>query len=258
MANRTDKQSSAGTTHFGFEEVSVNDKKHRVRGVFESVASKYDIMNDLMSGGVHRLWKASLIDWVNPQPGEAHLDVAGGTGDIAMRIIDRVGRDKAGPVTVCDLTPDMMLVGRDRAIDHGILKGLSWTCGNAESLPFPSRSMDSYTIAFGLRNVTHIDRALAEAKRVLKPGGRFYCLEFSQVVLPILDQIYDQYSFKILPNMGQLVANDRESYQYLAESIRRFPPQDDLISMMRSAGFEQCSYRNHTGGVAAIHCGWRI
>ncbi len=151
-----------------------------------------------------------------------------------------------------------MLVGRDRAIDQGILKGLSWTCGNAESLPFPSRSMDSYTIAFGLRNVTHIDRALAEARRVLKPGGRFFCLEFSQVVMPILDQIYDQYSFKILPNMGQLVANDRESYQYLAESIRRFPPQDDLISMMQTAGFEKCSYRNHTGGVAAIHCGWRI
>ncbi|MCZ4280983.1 bifunctional demethylmenaquinone methyltransferase/2-methoxy-6-polyprenyl-1,4-benzoquinol methylase UbiE [Kiloniella laminariae] len=250
--------SSSGTTHFGYSEVPINEKRNRVRGVFESVARNYDLMNDLMSGGIHRLWKTSLIDWLNPRAGEAHLDVAGGTGDIALRIIDQVGRDLAGPVTVCDLTPDMMLVGRDRAIDQGIVQGISWTCGNAESLPFPDRSMNSYTIAFGLRNVTHIDKALSEARRVLKPGGRFFCLEFSQVVLPVLSEIYDQYSFKILPAMGQLIANDRESYQYLAESIRRFPPQDDLIRMMTTAGFEQCSYRNYTGGVAAIHCGWRI
>ena len=258
MQPSEDNKDQGQTTHFGYEEVDVNEKRHRVRGVFESVAQKYDLMNDVMSAGVHRLWKSSLIDWLNPRAGERHLDVAGGTGDIALRIVERVGRNEVGPITVCDLTPDMMLVGRDRMIDKGLLRQINWSCGNAESLPFPDRSMDSYTIAFGLRNVTHIDRALSEARRVLKTGGRFFCLEFSRVVIPVLAETYENYSFSLLPKMGEVIANDRESYQYLAESIRRFPPQDELITKMQAAGFRQCSYRNYSGGIAAIHCGWRI
>jgi demethylmenaquinone methyltransferase/2-methoxy-6-polyprenyl-1,4-benzoquinol methylase len=254
-------QEPGGRTHFGFREVDEGDKPSLVRGVFESVAGRYDLMNDLMSGGIHRLWKTALVDWLNPRPGLKLLDTAGGTGDIAFRVLDRL-RDRhqegAGEVLVCDLTAEMLAVGRDRAIDRGTLKHIAWVCGDAENLPLPDRSVTAYTIAFGLRNVTHIERALAEARRVLKPGGRFLCLEFSRVVVPVFAELYDQYSFKVLPAMGAAVAGDRESYLYLAESIRRFPPQDELLAMMQAAGLAQTRYRNLSGGIAALHSGWRV
>ena len=252
------RQDQPGTTHFGFEEVAEADKGPRVRGVFESVSNRYDLMNDLMSGGVHRLWKTAMVDWLNPRPGQSLLDVAGGTGDVAIRVIRRVGPERCGPVVVCDLTPDMLAVGRDRALDRGLLTGLHWVCADAEALPLPDRCMDAYTIAFGLRNVTRIDQALAEARRVLRPGGRFLCLEFSRVVLPVFAKLYDLYSFNVLPAMGELVAGDRDAYRYLVESIRRFPAQDDLAELMGAAGLGQVRYRNLTGGVAALHSAWRL
>ena len=248
------QDASEGTTHFGFKTVREEEKVDMVRGVFNSVASKYDLMNDMMSMGVHRLWKNRLIEKLRPHAGQKLLDVGGGTGDIAFKYLEGGGED----VTVFDINDEMLAVGRDRAIDKGYLSGIQWMQGNAEELPFEDASFDAYTIAFGLRNVTHIDRALAEARRVLKPGGRFFCLEFSRVVVPLLKEAYDQYSFKILPWMGQVVADDRDSYQYLAESIRRFPPQKDLVAMMEAAGLRRCSYRNLSGGIAAIHSGWRI
>ena len=244
------------TTHFGSREVPLSAKRGLVRGVFESVAGRYDLMNDLMSGGVHRLWKAALVDWVRPRPGQRILDVAGGTGDVALRLLDRSHGE--ADVTVLDLTPGMLRRGRDRAVDRGYLRDLHWVCGDAQALPFPERAMDAYTIAFGLRNVTDIDQALAEAYRVLRPGGRVFCLEFSRVSVPILAQLYDLYSYRVLPALGQTVARDRESYQYLVDSIRRFPPQDDLATRFRAAGFEQVRYRSYTGGIAAIHTGWRL
>ena len=215
---------------FGFEDVPEAEKGPRVRRVFESVADRYDLMNDLMSGGIHRLWKQAMIDWLVPRPGMSLLDVAGGTGD--------------------------------RAIDHGWLPGrappVHWIAGAAEALPLAERSVEAYTIAFGLRNVTRIDAALAEARRVLKPGGRFLCLEFSQVVLPLLSQLYDLYSFKVLPTVGAVVTGDRDAYRYLVESIRRFPPQDELAGLLTAAGLEQVRYRNLSGGIAAIHSAWRL
>lgn len=246
------------TAPFGYEEVPTDEKAGRVRGVFESVSDSYDLMNDLMSGGIHRLWKTAMIDWLDPRPGIALLDVAGGTGDIAFRVLERLGPDPNTAVTVCDLTPEMLAVGRDRALDRGMLTDIHWVAGDAEALPLPDRSVTAYTIAFGLRNVTHIERALSEARRVLKPGGRFLCLEFSQVVLPLLAELYDLYSFKVLPAIGQLVAGDRAAYQYLVESIRRFPPQEDLGAMIAKAGLDQVRYRNLTGGIAAIHSAWRL
>ncbi len=250
-------------THFGFEEIAESDKAPRVRGVFESVAKRYDLMNDLMSGGIHRLWKSALIDWLDPRPGLSLLDVAGGTGDIAQRVLERVGAARAGAITMCDLTPEMLAIGRARALDRGLVgtacpNGLHWVCGDAQDLPLPDRSFDACTIAFGLRNVTRIERALSEARRVLKPGGHFLCLEFSHVVLPALAQIYDLYSFKVLPALGARVAGDAAAYRYLAESIRRFPPQDDLAALISEAGFDQVRYRNLTGGIAALHSAWRI
>ena len=241
---------------FGYRDVRAGEKQGLVRGVFSNVARSYDLMNDLMSVGVHRLWKDAFVEQLNPRPGWTVLDVAGGTGDIAFRVRKRTGED--GRVVVCDLTPDMLEVGRDRAVDKGYLSGIDWVAGDAMSLPVKSRTADAYTIAFGLRNVTHIEDVLAEAYRSLRPGGRFMCLEFSQVVLPVLDRVYDLYSFNVLPRIGQLVARDRESYQYLVESIRRFPPQEELAQMMRDAGFERVSYRNLSGGIAAIHSGWRL
>jgi len=232
-------------------------KARLVRAVFDSVASRYDLMNDLMSGGVHRLWKAELIDRLHPHPGERLLDIAGGTGDIAFRFLDRLA-GKDGHAIVCDMTPAMLAVGRDRALDRGILRGIDWIAGDAEKLPLRPRSVDAVTIAFGLRNVTRIDAALAEAWRVLKPGGRFLCLEFSHVALPVLARLYDLYSFRVLPLIGQVVTGDRASYQYLVESIRRFPPQEELAERMRSCGFENVRVRNLTGGIAAIHSGWRL
>ncbi len=250
-------------TDFGFREVPVAEKKKLVRGVFDSVAGKYDIMNDLMSVGIHRLWKDTLIAQLRPRAGEHLLDVAGGTGDIAFRFLnaaEKRGSQEGAPahVTVCDINHAMLTVGRNRAIDRGILRGVEWVCGDAEQLPVPSGSVDCYTIAFGLRNVTDIDQALREARRVLRPGGRFMCLEFSRVALPILEKPYDFYSFEVLPRLGQWVAGDAESYRYLAESIRRFPPQDELVERMLAAGLERGRYRNLTGGVAAIHTGWRL
>jgi len=251
--------SEQDTTHFGFRTVAKEDKAQMVRGVFNSVASSYDIMNDLMSAGVHRLWKNQMVDWLNPQPDWNVLDVGGGTGDIAFRIQDKIAkRGGASHITVCDINHEMLKVGRGRAIDAHRLEGLSWVCGNAETVPIPDQSLDAYTIAFCIRNVTDIPAALADAKRVLKPGGRFMCLEFSQVVMPVLDKIYDLYSFKLLPEIGAFVAKDRDSYQYLAESIRKFPPQETFAQMIRDAGFDQVKYRNLTGGIAAIHSAWRL
>lgn len=251
---------SQSTTHFGFRDVPANEKAGLVRGVFDSVAPRYDLMNDLMSAGFHRLWKATLLDWLAPRPGEQFLDVAGGTGDVAERILERLGPEATAraPVTVCDINVAMLSAGRDRAIDRGRLAGIQWTCGDAERLPFADATFDAYTIAFGLRNVTEIDRALGEARRVLKPGGRFGCLEFSKVTVPGLDQIYDLYSFQVLPRLGQVVAGDGDAYRYLAESIRRFPAQDDLVRRMTSAGLGRCGYRNIAGGIVALHTGWRV
>ena len=246
------------TVSFGYEDVSPDEKTARVGGVFSNVAERYDVMNDAMSGGMHRVWKDAMITALNPpkKPGWRFIDVAGGTGDIAFRI------EAACPeaeVLLLDLTPGMLEVGRDRALDRGRPEGrFLWVAGDAETLPLPDRSVDAYTIAFGLRNVTRPQRALAEARRVLKPGGRFLCLEFSQVVLPLLARLYDLYSFRVLPLMGQVVAQDRDSYQYLVESIRRFPPQEELLAMMAEAGLARGSYENLSGGIAAIHQAWRI
>ena len=244
----------APTADFGFRAVPREEKERLVRGVFDSVARRYDLMNDLMSGGVHRLWKDILIDRLRPRDGMELLDVAGGTGDIAFRFLKRA---PGAHVTVCDINASMLEVGRNRAFDRARVHGIDWVCGDAEALPFEDSSIDAYTIAFGLRNVTDKDAALREARRVLRPGGRFLCLEFSQVVLPMLGPLYDRYSFKALPAIGGMVAGDRDAYQYLAESIRRFPPQQELAGMMREAGFDLVEWQNLSGGICAIHSGWR-
>ena len=263
MANPPDPSApdpsvSAPAEHasFGYRDVPAADKAGLVRRVFESVAPRYDLMNDLMSGVVHRLWKNALVDVVNPRPGERFLDVAGGTGDIAFRILGRQGTHP--DVSVCDINAAMLAVGRDRAVDRGLLKGLTWTTGDAETLPFPDRSFDGYTIAFGLRNVTDIDKALSEAYRVLKPGGRFYCLEFSKVKSAPIGRVYDAYSERALPFFGRIVARDAESYRYLHESIRRFQSQRALAERMRKAGLANVAWRDMTLGVVALHSGWRI
>ena len=245
-------------TSFGYREVPEGEKAPLVRGVFSSVASRYDLMNDLMSGGIHRLWKTAMIDWLMPRPGQAFLDLAGGTGDIAFRILDRLNPEAPSRLVVCDLTPGMIAIGRDRALDRGRLSGIEWVCGDAEDLPFDAQGYDAVTIAFGLRNVTDIDVALAEARRVLKPGGRFLCLEFSRVVLPLLDELYDRYSFTVLPWLGEVVAGDAESYRYLVESIRRFPAQEELAARIAAAGLDQVRVRNLSGGIAALHSAWRL
>jgi demethylmenaquinone methyltransferase/2-methoxy-6-polyprenyl-1,4-benzoquinol methylase len=241
---------------FGFQRVDPTGKAARVRAVFDSVASRYDLMNDLMSVGVHRLWKNALVDWLMPRPGIALLDLAAGTGDVAERVLQRV--DGEGRAVCSDINPSMLGHGRDRALDKGWYDCLDFVCADAMALPFADRTFDAVTIAFGIRNVTHIDRALAEAYRVLVPGGRFLCLEFSKVVLPVLDRLYDAYSFTVLPNLGRLVAGDAESYRYLAESIRRFPDQAAFAQLLDGAGFEQVRYRNLSAGIAAIHSGWRL
>ena len=240
---------------FGFRRVAAADKGSLVRQVFDSVAARYDLMNDLMSGGVHRLWKAALVDWLAPRGALRLLDMAGGTGDVALRVLAAAPQ---ASVVVADANTTMLSVGRDRAINHGIIAGLDYVTGDAEALPLRSRSFDAYTIAFGLRNVTRIAAALGEAHRVLKPGGRFLCLEFSRVVVPVLDKLYDTYSFTVLPWLGQAVAGDREAYVYLAESIRKFPDQPRLAALMEAAGLAWASFRNFTGGVAALHSGWRL
>ncbi|MGH6942637.1 MAG: bifunctional demethylmenaquinone methyltransferase/2-methoxy-6-polyprenyl-1,4-benzoquinol methylase UbiE [Geminicoccaceae bacterium] len=247
-------------TSFGYQEVRPEDKPLRVGELFQRVAGRYDLMNDLMSVGVHRLWKAAMIDWLAPRPGLRLLDVAGGTGDVAFRTLDRLARrrEAAPEILVCDRSPAMLEVGRDRAIDSNRHRTIQWLCGDAEALPLAERSVDAYTIAFGIRNVTRIEKALAEARRVLRPGGRFLCLEFSTVRLPGLDRLYDAYSFSVLPWLGQRVALDRAAYQYLAESIRRFPDQATFARLIERAGLERVRYRNLSGGIAALHSAWRL
>jgi demethylmenaquinone methyltransferase/2-methoxy-6-polyprenyl-1,4-benzoquinol methylase len=257
------------TTHFGYQEVPLADKQALVDDVFRSVAGRYDLMNDLMSGGLHRAWKDALVMAVNPPPKgrpgrlenqqerEFHLiDLAGGTGDIAFRVIEAGG---AGThATVLDINADMLEVGRARAAERGFDQAVAFVEGNAEALPFPDRSCDAVTIAFGIRNVPRIDAALAEAYRVLRLGGRFLCLEFSAVDVPGLDALYDFYSFNVIPLLGRAVAGDAEAYRYLVESIRRFPRPDAFAEMMRSAGFARASYQRMTGGIVALHSGWRL
>ncbi len=249
-----DEQDRQSTTHFGFREVPEDHKASLVRDVFDSVAGRYDLMNDLMSMGVHRLWKDQFVNMLRPRPGMKLLDVGGGTGDIAFRFLERGG----GHVTVCDINAEMLAVGRDRGIDRGHLDGIDWVTGDAETLPIPDSSMDAYTIAFCIRNVTHIPEALKEARRVLKPGGRFMCLEFSRVFLPVLDRLYDAYSFNVLPLVGQMVTGNAEAYRYLVESIRRFPAQEDFADMISEAGLSQVTWKSLSGGIAAIHSGWRV
>jgi demethylmenaquinone methyltransferase/2-methoxy-6-polyprenyl-1,4-benzoquinol methylase len=242
------------TTHFGFQDVLDSEKASLVEGVFNSVASNYDLMNDIMSIGVHRLWKNAMIDWLCPQTNMALLDVGGGTGDIAFKFLEKGG----GDVTVTDINEKMLNLGRNRAINQGHLNGLKWINGDAESLPIEDNSVDAYTIAFCIRNVTHIDRALAEAQRVLRPGGRFMCLEFSRFALPLFEKPYDIYLFKVLPWLGGKFANDRASYQYLAESICKFPDQEQFKKMIIESGLAQVTYHNLSGGIAAIHSAWRV
>ncbi|MEM1233088.1 MAG: bifunctional demethylmenaquinone methyltransferase/2-methoxy-6-polyprenyl-1,4-benzoquinol methylase UbiE [Pseudomonadota bacterium] len=246
---------TATTTHFGNETVPESEKAGRVRGVFTSVASKYDIMNDVMSGGIHRLWKDAMMDWLAPRAGQRLLDVAGGTGDIAFRFLTRAGR---GHATVLDLTEGMLVEGRKRAEAESMAHQLDWVVGDAMALPFEDNSFDAYTISFGIRNVTRPQEALNEAYRVLKPGGRLMVLEFSQLPNPLLQAGYDAYSFNVIPEMGRLITGDRDSYQYLVESIRQFPDQDTFLGMIRAAGFENAKYRNLTQGVACLHSGWKL
>jgi demethylmenaquinone methyltransferase/2-methoxy-6-polyprenyl-1,4-benzoquinol methylase len=242
---------------FGFREVDATEKVRLVRGVFESVASRYDLMNDLMSAGVHRLWKDATIARLNPQPGETIVDCAGGTGDMARRIADlarRAKRRRGGPdakVVVVDYNQEMVRSGRGK----GFGPEIAWAVGDAMALPLPDASADAYVISFGIRNVADVSKALREARRVLKPGGRFLCLEFSRPVTEALQRAYDAYSFAVIPRVGEIVARDRDSYQYLVESIRRFPPQEDFAALMREAGFSAVSWTNFTAGVAALHQG---
>lgn len=250
-------------TWFGDTPVAAPEKARRVRSVFETVAGRYDLANDAMSLGIHRLWKRVMIDALKARPSHHMLDVAGGTGDIAFRLLDRIGgveqlERSAGSITVCDLTPTMLEKGRDRAIDRGFLKGIGWIAGNAEALPIQDQGIDRYSIAFGLRNVTDPLQALNEAYRVLKPGGRFVCLEFSHVTVPALAPLYELYLSRALPEIGACAGGDRASYEYLAQSIRRFPNQSRLAAMLREAGFGHIKVTNLTFGVAALHCAWRL
>jgi len=247
------------TTHFGFRDVALGDKQTLVNEVFHSVARRYDLMNDLMSAGLHRVWKEAMINALNPPRADtpfALLDVAGGTGDIAFRAAKAAG---AGfRATVCDINSDMLSVGRERAAARHLDDIVSFVEGNAEALAFPTCAFDAYTIAFGIRNVPRIDLALTEAYRVLKPGGRFLCLEFSTVDVPGLDRIYDLFSFKVIPPLGRAVTGDTESYQYLVESIRKFPKPTAFADMIRAAGFSRVTWQSLSGGIVALHSGWRL
>lgn len=243
------------TTHFGYQTVPETEKAGLVHGVFTRVASKYDIMNDLMSGGVHRLWKDAMMDWLTPREGQKLLDVAGGTGDVAFRFL---GRAPGATATVLDMTESMLIEGQKRAEAESLSERLTWVVGDAMALPFADNSFDVYTISFGIRNVTRVQDALTEAFRVLKPGGRLMVLEFSQIPNAMMQKVYDLYSFNVIPVMGKLVTGDRDSYQYLVESIRKFPDQETFAAMIRKAGFAQVKYRNLTMGVAALHSGWKV
>uniref|UniRef100_A0A8C6FNG9 2-methoxy-6-polyprenyl-1,4-benzoquinol methylase, mitochondrial n=2 Tax=Moschus TaxID=68410 RepID=A0A8C6FNG9_MOSMO len=283
------QEKEATETHFGFETVSEEEKGGKVYQVFESVAKKYDVMNDMMSLGIHRIWKDLLLWKMRPFPGTQLLDVAGGTGDIAFRFLNYVQaqhqrkqkrqlraqqnlsweeiarkyqneEDSLGGshVMVCDINKEMLKIGKQKAHAQGYKAGLAWILGDAEELPFDDDKFDVYTIAFGIRNVTHIDRALQEAHRVLKPGGRFLCLEFSQVNNPLVSRLYDVYSFQVIPVLGEVIAGDWKSYQYLVESIRQFPSQEEFKEMIEDAGFQKVTYENLTSGIVAIHSGFKL
>ncbi len=245
-------------TSYGFRQVGAGEKQPLVNEVFHKVANRYDLMNDLMSAGMHRVWKDAMIAWLNPpkRPGWKVLDVAGGTGDIAFRIIEASQRN--AHATVLDINGSMLQVGRERAEKKGLLPHLDFVEANAEELPFADATFDAYTIAFGIRNVPRIDVALSEAFRVLRPGGRLLCLEFSDVDMPLLDRIYDAWSFNAIPKIGQMVTGDGEPYAYLVESIRKFPDQNNFARMIGKAGFERVSFRNYSGGIAALHSGWKL
>jgi len=243
------------TTHFGFQTVNEAEKAGMVHGVFTRVASKYDVMNDAMSLGIHRIWKDAMMDWLAPRPGTRLLDVAGGTGDVSFRYL---GRAPGAHATVLDMTESMLVSGRQRAEADRMGDRLDWVVGDAMALPFPDNSFDVYTISFGIRNVTRVQDALNEAFRVLRPGGRLMVLEFSQIPNDLMQKAYDLYSFNIIPVMGQVIAGDRDSYQYLVESIRKFPDQETFAAMIRKAGFGQVKYRNLSLGIAALHSGWKI
>ncbi|HEV2300163.1 MAG TPA: class I SAM-dependent methyltransferase [Stellaceae bacterium] len=257
MADETSGEAAAAES-----EPAPHDKARLVRAVFDSVAPRYDLMNDLMSGGIHRLWKREMVAVLDPRPGQRLVDVAGGTGDVALAARRHMARPGGaageGGVLVCDVNERMLEIGRARALDEGILAGIEWVCADAEALPLPERSVDHYTVAFGLRNVTRLERALAEARRVLKPGGRFLALEFTPEASPLLQPLYDLYSFRLLPLMGEVVTGDRDAYCYLVDSIRRFPRQSALAQMIAEAGLERVKFRNLTGGVAALHSAWRL
>lgn len=243
------------TTHFGNREVQESEKAGLVHGVFTNVASKYDVMNDVMSVGVHRLWKEAMMDWIAPRAGQRLLDVAGGTGDISFRFLKRA---QGAEAVVLDMTENMLVEGRKRAEAAALSAQLDWVTGDAMALPFEDNSFDVYTISFGIRNVTRIPDALSEAHRVLRPGGRLMVLEFSQLPSDGMQKLYDLYSFNVIPRMGELIASDRDSYQYLVESIRKFPDQETFAEMIRTAGFEQVKYRNLSLGIAALHSGWKL
>ncbi|HEV8463684.1 MAG TPA: bifunctional demethylmenaquinone methyltransferase/2-methoxy-6-polyprenyl-1,4-benzoquinol methylase UbiE [Pseudolabrys sp.] len=246
-------------THFGYETVPLADKQGRVDDVFRSVARRYDLMNDLMSGGLHRAWKDALVTAVNPPKNAREfvvLDLAGGTGDVAFRIAQAGGPGTR--IVVCDINPDMLAVGQERAAERGLDGVVTFEQGNAEELAYPDRSFDCVTIAFGIRNVPRIERALAQAHRVLKLGGRFLCLEFSSVDVPGLDALYELYSFQVIPRIGDAVAGDRDAYQYLVESIRKFPKPKLFATMIEASGFRRASFTPMTGGVVALHSGWRL
>ncbi len=244
------------TTHFGYENVPVAEKANRVKEVFKSVAPKYDLMNDAMSMGMHRIWKRYTIDQVGARPGMKILDLAGGTGDLALRFSSQVG--DAGEIVLADINEAMLSHGRDRLTDHGVIGNIHYTQVNAECLPFEDDSFDVVTIAFGLRNVTDKQSALESMHRVIKPGGKLFILEFSKPINATFNKIYDEYSFNVLPKLGKLIANDESSYQYLAESIRMHPDQKTLQTMMENAGFFNCKYHNLTGGVVALHRGYVV
>lgn len=267
MTQQTQGQTGKGSrapedmpTSFGFTKVAEGQKQALVDDVFHKVAERYDLMNDMMSGGFHRVWKDAMVSFLAPPKsavsGWRLLDVAGGTGDIATRVVERSG--KAVKATVCDINESMLQVGRDRAEKAGLSDLIAFSQGNAEELPFADKSFDAYTIAFGIRNVPDIPKALREARRVLKRGGRFLCLEFSDVDIPVLDKVYDAFSFNAIPKMGQWVTGDGEPYQYLVESIRKFPNQERFADMIREAGFERVGYRNYSGGIATLHHGWKF
>jgi len=260
-------QDDGAEASFGFRTVTAGEKAGLVRGVFDSVAGRYDLMNDLMSGGVHRIWKAVMLDRLAPRPGQHLIDVAGGTGDIARGFLKRANgrsatQEQAAPekppasAVICDINTEMLKAGEAR--DSALTDQLAHVCGDAEKLPFPDGAADAYTVAFGIRNVTDMDAALEEARRVLKPGGRFMCLEFSHPITEGLQKAYDAFSFNVIPWLGEKVADDRPSYEYLVESIRKFPTQEAFAARIRKAGFSRVIYENLTGGVAALHMAWRI